>query len=854
MPTVWKFRQFRFEPAERRLQRDGIDQDVGARALDVLRVLVSQAGHLVSKSRLLGDAWPGMVVEENNLQVQVTTLRRVLGADAIATVAGAGYRFEWPVQAEATDAHATVSSASRLRPPPEPLFPLVGRDEDLRTLLDACRGHRLVTLVGPAGIGKTRLAIAAAVELQRAGPPAELAFCDLTAISDGSLVAQAVSRALGLPSVEGDAWMALLAALVDRPLWLLLDNAEHLRSGVAEAVAAILAQARGCRVLVTSQVSLDLPGECLLRLEPLAVPAPDATSEVAAGFGAVALFVAYARAADRHFELAERNVAHVVEACRRLDGIPLALQLAAARLPQFGAAGLAARLDQRLQLLARSGGGVPARQRTLAAALDWSCELLEPAQRMALRRLSVFAGRFGFADAVAVAVDEGLREPEFTQALGLLVDRSLVVLLRVEEPCWQLPETVRLYALRQLMEADDIATLCRAIDFHAARAARAAESSNGSSSAIDYATALDLCGRLPAGAGRDERELQLLLQLGPVVQASSSPGSPRCESIYGRAVELARAEAGSALTFKALWGWWQFLLMAGRERDAARVAEELGGLSAALEDDGLQLEACHVRFSTAQLLGDADATLRHARAAIDLYVPGRHHALAHDFGGHDPGVCALGQCSVALWLKGRDAEALDMAARAERMGEGFEHAYSQAVGYYYAAMTYSAMGDATRLARAAQALVGVSERHAMAVLMVEGRLYMGRAAWLQGEREAGLAQLDAAYREIVSAGDFGFVPFYATLLADMLLASGQRERARAVIDAALKVAEAGQGFFVPELHRLRGELERLSGDNDAALDHFRAARELASAQGAIALLARVAASEALAAAVRSVPQ
>ena len=116
MPTVWKFRQFRFEPAERRLQRDGIDQDVGARALDVLRVLVSQAGHLVSKSRLLGDAWPGMVVEENNLQVQVSTLRRVLGADAIATVAGAGYRFDWPVQAEATDAHATVSSASRLRP------------------------------------------------------------------------------------------------------------------------------------------------------------------------------------------------------------------------------------------------------------------------------------------------------------------------------------------------------------------------------------------------------------------------------------------------------------------------------------------------------------------------------------------------------------------------------------------------------------------------------------------------------------------------------------------------------------------------------------------------------------------
>jgi predicted ATPase/DNA-binding winged helix-turn-helix (wHTH) protein len=845
----WRFRGYTFEPRERRLRAAGADVAVGARALDVLGVLVERAGRLVGKAELLDLAWPGLVVEENNLQVQVSALRRALGPGAIATVPGRGYRFEWPVEPLAGAPPAARSTppadpAPATGPLPVPLTALVGREQDRTELIAACRGQRLVTVVGPGGIGKTRLALEVARDRGGDADVERIAFCDLTPVAAAPLVAAAVASAACAPAGEGDAVALLAARLGTTATLLVIDNAEHVRGALAELLARVLEAAPRTRALVTSQVPLELPGEWLHRLGPLSLPPPGAAPADAIAAGAVALFVAAARAADRRFALDEANVAAVVETCRRLDGVPLALQLAAARVPQLGAGGLAARLDQRFRLLARSGGTGPTRQQALAAALDWSHGLLDADERAVFRRLGAFAGEFALDDAIAVVADGELDEWRVTDLLGQLVDRSLVVADGGDPPRCRLLETVRLYSLERLVEAGEVTVLVRAIAHHEARGDRQLHASAAGAAAVDYATALELCARLPAGEERDARELGLQLKLGPAVQSASSPGCPRCEAVYGRAVELARRGADRRARFEALWGYWQFLAMAGRDREAAPLTEELGELAAGLGDDGCRLEACHARFSTAQLLGDAAATVAHTTAAIALYDPDRHHALTHRYGGHDPGVCALGQGSVALWLTGECTRALATAPDAECLGQRFGHAYTEAVGHYYAAMTYAACGEVRELARAAAALVAVSERHGMAVLLTEGRLFAARAEFEAGRQQAGRDALARAYEEIVAGGDFAFVPYYATLVADAHLAAGDPDAAADVLDTAERIAADGQGFFLPEVLRLQGEVTAARGDQGRAIARFAAARALAVEQGAKSLLLRAATSEA----------
>ncbi len=442
-----RFGRFELQVRERRLLADGQPVPLQARALDLLIVLARHPGQLLGRQQLLERVWPGLVVEENNLSVQINALRKALGADCISTVPARGYRFTATVE----PVGATVAVLPQ-RPPlvalpdthlPAALPPLIGRDADLAALAALVARDSLVTLTGAGGIGKTRLAMAL-LHGQQAAHAHGVCFVELAAVQQPEAVPQAVAAALGLRLPAGDDRNAALAqALAPLRLLLALDNAEHLAAAVAGLAQALRRSAPGVRLLVTSQVPLQLHGEAVYRLGALGLPEPGsaeaASAQAALDHGAVALFVARAQALDHRFTLTEDNVAEVVALCRGLDGAALAIELAAARLPLLGLRGLVQSLGRRLDLLRHGPRDAPVRQQTLRGALQWSHGLLGPAEQVVFRRLAVFVGSapLDLVLDVLAGDDAGggtVGQPPLDRlavldALGGLVDRSLLSLL-----------------------------------------------------------------------------------------------------------------------------------------------------------------------------------------------------------------------------------------------------------------------------------------------------------------------------------------------------------------------------------------------------------------------------------------
>ncbi len=461
--TEYRFGEYRLLPAEQQLLRGNAEVPLTARAFAVLRMLVEHAGKLVSKDELLLRVWAGVVVEENNLAVQVGVLRKALGPTLIATIPGRGYRFTGvlidasgdarPVAAQgrtesAPPAVAPMASLGNL---PAAAPPLYGRADDLLALRALIDSHRLVTLVGAGGIGKTALAQALAHECLGLLDDG-VWWVELAPLTDAALVASTVASVLR-GTLGPDASIESFAKTLGASRMLIvLDNCEHLLQPVAEVAAALLRGAPNVRQVATSQEPLKVAQEQVCRLGPLALP-DGVEIHFARQAGAVVLFEARARAADPRFALTQRNVADVIEICRRLDGIALAIELAAARVPLLGVAGLRARLDERFQVL--SGGARLALQRhqTLRAALEWSHGLLTPEEQMVFRRLAVFVGSFGLESAQHVAAGTDLDVWVVLDRLGGLVDKSLVVAETGAEPRYRLLETTRAFALEKVADA-----------------------------------------------------------------------------------------------------------------------------------------------------------------------------------------------------------------------------------------------------------------------------------------------------------------------------------------------------------------------------------------------------------------
>ena len=472
----YAFGHFRLWPERHVLVAGEQPIKLGARAFDLLVALVRSPERVIGKSELMESVWPRLVVEENNLNVQIVALRKVLGHAAIATIPGRGYRFVMPVQAEGGGAVSAQATAPAITAAPPPAAPrttnlvgeapkLYGRGDDVDAVLALLREHRVVTLAGAGGIGKTRLGEAVAYRLL-AGHPDGVWWVELAAQSDPDVVAATVARALGLDADGIRPPIKLLAsALRSCRAVLVLDNCEHLIDAVAELVASLRSAAVDLRILITSQEALKSPEEYVYRLGTLALPAtrpgaPPTLHEVAMS-GAGALFVARARAVDPRFQLNAGNVDAVVEICRCLDGIPLAIELAAARLPLLGVEGVRARPKERFNVLTGGTRAVLRRHQTLRAALEWSHGLLGEDERTVFRRLGVFAGGFTLESAQRAADDDAVDMWDVLEHLGSLVDKSLVLAEGPSVPRYRMLETTRLFALEQLAAAGETEAMLR---------------------------------------------------------------------------------------------------------------------------------------------------------------------------------------------------------------------------------------------------------------------------------------------------------------------------------------------------------------------------------------------------------
>jgi predicted ATPase/DNA-binding winged helix-turn-helix (wHTH) protein len=459
---------FELSASERRLCAQGKPIDLGSRAFDMLLVLVESHGHLVTKATLLERVWPRLVVDENNIPAQIASLRRALGVGAIRTVQGFGYRLELPVSkldsAQTWTAGATAPPAAQQAPLsvprrawPSRLGPLVGRDADVRGVQERLADSSLVTIVGTAGVGKTRLA-QEVLASEADKPGAVVAWVSLAPLADVQLVPSAIAVALGLSLPEGiDGFAALRQAVENVPLLLVLDCAEHLGDALAAPLTGLILQTQGLRALVTSQAPLGIAGETVYRLSALPVPQAGISPADADRYAAITLFAQRATAADRLFTLSAANISLVADICRRLDGNPLALELAAARVPALGLATLLERLDDRFRLLRLTGRPQDSRHGALHTAFDWSYSLLTASEQRVFNRLGTFTGSFSLQTAAACVADENIDTSEAMDLIGRLVDRSLVTALAHDPPRYALLETARYYALGKLSATGELA-------------------------------------------------------------------------------------------------------------------------------------------------------------------------------------------------------------------------------------------------------------------------------------------------------------------------------------------------------------------------------------------------------------
>ncbi|WP_416066581.1 ATP-binding protein [Rhizobium sp. ZK1] len=430
---------------------------IGGRALDILTVMVERPGELVNKSELMARVWPDVFVDDGNLKVNMAALRRALGdgigaAQYIATVTGRGYRFIAPVAVNGLSGFAPSSTAAAIRRHNLPIATtrVFGRADAIDDVIRDLEASRLVSVVGAGGIGKTTVALAVAE--QKIGSFGDgVWLIDLAPLKDPSLVPFAIASAIGLATHSANMLAALGSYLRDCEMLLVFDNCEHIIESAAFCADRILTEAPGIRILATSREPLGVRGERVRRLSGLGAPpaSSDLKAVEALNYPAIQLFAD--RATDRleSFQLSDTNAPTVSEICRRLDGLALAIELAATRVDSFGTDGLLAHLDDRFRLLSRHRAS-PERHGTLTAVIDWSYDILSGSECVVIRRLSVFSGPFSLDAACAVAGD-GLERVRVIDDVANLVAKSLLSVDVVADTlAYRLLETTRGYCLERL--------------------------------------------------------------------------------------------------------------------------------------------------------------------------------------------------------------------------------------------------------------------------------------------------------------------------------------------------------------------------------------------------------------------
>ena len=892
------FRHFLLLPYRRELLADGKPVRLGARAFDLLLALIEARGAVVSKDALMTRVWFGQVVEENSLQSNISDLRTALGPDRdmIRTVSSRGYQFTGEVRL--TSAGADENSAEReaeaLSVPPPSNLPasgseLIGRDDDLSEIIGLASVHRLVTLTGIGGIGKTRLALGAA---QRMLPdfPDGVWLAEFSPLADPALVPATVAAAIGI-ELGGDVSPQHVAqALAGRQMLLVLDTCEHVIAAVAALADAVMRTSRGVRLLATSREPLEVEAEWVCPVPPLTVPTKDAEEPDLMRYGAVRLFFERARAANPRFAPDERLFASIAAICRQLDGMPLAIEMAAARASALPVEEISALLDDRLRLLtARRRTSLP-RHQTLRATLDWSHDLLTKSERVVLRRLAIFAGAFSLEAAGAVVG----RPPELerwtvVEALSSLVAKSLVVAdVGDGSMPYRLLDTTRAYALEKLEESGERIILARrhatyfctllehaeaSVDFQPAAKWVAAygRTLDNLRAALDWAfsprgepsTGIALTvaavplwmqsSLVEECRGRVEQSLEAIavgteaaarceMKLYAALGASliyTRGGGSQLGSAWTKALEIAERLGDAAYQLRALWGLWSYYGNGVQHRTALALAHRYAALAATRSDPNDRMAAQRMIGVSHHYLGEQESARRHIELALaeSAALDRERHSIGLQL---DLRVTTRVHLARILWLQGLADQAMREAERSIEDARAAKHAISFSYALARAACPIALwIGDLANADRYADMLLEHAKRHALTHWQLYGRGYQAAVAIMLGDVESGLRLLNAHSEEVGAMPSTAprLMRFAAIYLAEALGRAGQIDDGlTAIEDAMARAQSTAELWQFAELLRVKGELLLLRRRQDATAEAeaaFREAIDWARRQGAL---------------------
>ena len=883
--SVVSFGPFRLFPKSRLLEKEGEPLHVGGRALDILILLAERPGEVVDKRELVKRIWADVNVDEGSLRFHVAALRKVLGdtgksARYVLNVPGRGYCFVAPFAQAAPQVAQASADISPPRSLPAPLAKMVGREEIIEKISSGLTLYPFMTVVGPGGIGKTAVAVTVG-HRRSADFGGRVFFVDFGPLRDASHVTTTVASVLGLTVNSEDSTPAILTFLKTGPTLLIFDSCEHVLDTLAPLVERIVREAPQLRVLATSRESFRSEGERIFRLFPLDCPPEreglDAAEVLA--YPAAQLFVERIAQSSGPFQLSAEEAPLVASICRRLDGIALAIELAAGRVDAYGIAGTASLLDSRFSLQWRGRRTAVPRHQTLAAALDWSYDLLPPAESATLRRLSVFAGPFAPEAAAAVASGDGLSTSETLEAIDSLVTKSLISPSGSRALRYRLLDTTRAYALGKLNELGENRQFARrhAEHFRDFFERAGADTStplpewlstyggelDNVRAALDWAFAPDGDARL--GIALTGTAVALWLRLSLFAECRE-----RCRTALAalgddRDDDRIRMQLLSALGWSLMYG-------EGRGRQARPILETTLELAESLDDKDFRLRAlwglCIDQFNNGQF-GKARALAdRFADAAVnssdntDLMLGDRLMAVAlHYLGDQNDARQRIDRVNASLhvlvekpkifpldlristqyfrarilWLQGLADQARALAAKNIEEGRANGHAltFCSVLGQAACPIAFWS-GDFDAAERHGAELLEHTERHAIRPWGLWARAFNAAVIARRGDVATGLPLLR---EELNRAGDARFLPRFLPLLGELAaccLEAGQIERGLEMIEDVLaRCNDRQERWYLPELIRIKGELMLKSPrHSEHAEAHFREAIDIAVEQGA----------------------